>query len=152
MPSVQASAHVPGTPEDIFSFLADYHNILRVQPQFTAVHLVSRIEQGQGATVELRGHFKGIPVRAQSRIITYSPPHRLVSITEGSILSRSAWEIEPPVGAHTTTSVTLKVDYKVAGPLSKLFTGMAASLFSREIQSMADESLRRLQEVFSHES
>ncbi len=149
MPSVQALAHLPATAEDIFSFLDDYHNIPRVQPQFTAVRLVSQAKRGAGATVELVGTFRGMPVRVHSRIITYSPPTRLVSITEGTILSRSAWEIEPAVGAHTTTRVTLKVDYKVGGPLGKLFTGVASSLFNKEIQAMTNESLRRLQEVFS---
>ena len=64
---------VPGTPEAIFDFLADYRNIPSLQSQFQSVTLVSENERGQGAVMELRGHFHGMPLRVQHRIIRSDP-------------------------------------------------------------------------------
>ncbi|HUP28420.1 MAG TPA: SRPBCC family protein [Chloroflexia bacterium] len=148
MPTVSAHANVAASPSEVFDFLADYRNISRVQPQFTSVRLISPVEQGVGAVVELQGRFHSMPVRVHSRIITFVPPRRLVSISEGTILSRNAWELEPLDG-QVGTRVTFKVDYKAGGPLGAVFTGIASSLFHREIEAMTGESLRRLRECFA---
>jgi ribosome-associated toxin RatA of RatAB toxin-antitoxin module len=92
-------------------------------------------------------------MRVKNRIVTFTPPRRLVSISEGTVLSRNVWEFEPVDGDGTpSTRVTFSVEYKVAaGPFGKLFTGVASSLFHKEIQEMTDESLRRLQELIAQE-
>ena len=146
MPSTSASTIIEGaTAQEVFDFLADYRNIGRVQPQFTSVRLVSEIERGVGAIMELQGKFRGMPMEVRSRIITFSPPRRIVSIIEGTILSRNAWELEELDTNPPSTRVSTIVDYKVAGPLGKVFTGIASSLFHREIEAMTRESLRHLE-------
>ncbi len=150
MPTVSGTALIAAAPEAIFGFLADYRNIPRVQPQFTSARLVSEKERCEGACVELHGRFHGLPMHVRNRIVTYSPPHRLVSVSEGTVLSRSAWELRS-TDDPGTTRVTLTVDYKVAGPLGKLFTGLTSSVFHKEIQSMTDESLNRLSAFFQSE-
>ncbi|MEO8288131.1 MAG: SRPBCC family protein [Chloroflexota bacterium] len=153
MPQVQAASNIQATAEEIFAFLAEYSNIPRLQPHFASARLVSDKETGVGATVELKGHFHGIPMTATNRIITYSPPYRLVSISEGNVLSRNTWELRP---SNSTTSaethVTLTVEYKINGPLGGLFTGVASSLFHKELQSLTEQSLIRLQEIFAADS
>lgn len=151
MPKVSASADVTVRAEEAFSFVANYRNIPRVQPQFTSARLTSKSEMGVGATVELSGRFHGMPMRVHNRIVTYSPPHRLVSISEGAVLSRNVWEFEQVSAQQPNTHVTLTVEYKIAGPLSKVFTGVASSLFHKEIQSITDESLKRLRKLLSQE-
>lgn len=143
MPRVTSSALVPATAEEVFSFLADYRNIPRLQPEFTNAKLVSHVERGLGATVELHGRFHGLPMRAQMHIIAYSPPNRIVSISEGAVLSRNTWEVRQLTG-EDISQVRLSVEYKVGGPLGGLFTGVASQLFHKEIQGMTDESLKRL--------
>jgi uncharacterized membrane protein len=70
-----------------------------------------------------------------------------VSISEGTVTSRNTWELKPEGADGEKTHVTLKIDYKVGGgALSGLFTGMAQSLFHREIQRMTEESLQRLRD------
>jgi ribosome-associated toxin RatA of RatAB toxin-antitoxin module len=153
MPSVQATAQVEATPEEIFAFLSDYENIPLLQPQFQSAHLVSEHAQGVGAVVELKGHFHGMPMSVRNRIITYTPPYRMVSISEGTVLSRNTWELRPVDGAaQPTTEVTFTVEYKLGGPLGGLFTGITSSLFHSEVQALTEASLRRLHEAFSNDA
>jgi ribosome-associated toxin RatA of RatAB toxin-antitoxin module len=149
MPTVQATANVNGSAQEVFDFLADYRNIPRVQPQFNSAKLVGDRERCVGACVELMGRFHGMPMQVQNRIVTYSPPYRLASISEGTVLSRNVWELQPLPNDPNTTRVTFTVDYKVGGALGGLFTGIAASLFNKEIQAMTDEALRNLRGFFA---
>jgi ribosome-associated toxin RatA of RatAB toxin-antitoxin module len=151
MPHVQATATVEGTPEEIFHFLSEYENIPVLQPQFQSARVVSPQPSGIGAVVELKGHFHGVPMTARNRIIAFSPPYRMVSISEGTVLSRNTWELRPVNGAaHPATEVSFTVEYKLGGPLGGLFTGITSSIFHKEVQSLTDASLRRLREIFSH--
>lgn len=150
MPTVCATACIAAPPEEIFSFLADYRNIPLVQPQFASARLISEQERCAGACVELAGRFHGVAMRVRNRIVTYAPPHRLASISEGAVLSRNVWELHPiPSSDAPGTSVTLTVDYKVRGPAGGLFTGITSAIFNKEIQGMTDESLHRLQGCFA---
>ena len=154
MPTATASALVPTSSERVFDFIADYRNIPRLQPQFSSAKVVSQQERGQGAIVELSGRFHGMPMRVKNKIVTFTPPRRLVSISEGTVLSRNTWEFEPVEDEDGTpsTRVTFSVEYKIAaGPFGKLFTGVASSLFHKEIQEMTDGSLRRLGELLEQE-
>jgi ribosome-associated toxin RatA of RatAB toxin-antitoxin module len=153
MPAVAAEIVVPASAEKIFDFLADYRNIPGLQPHFTEVKLASDHERGLGAVVELRGTFRGMPMRVRDRIITFSPPRRLVSISEGTVTSRNTWELSPSEENPEQTRVSLKIDYKMGGGvLGGLFTGMASSLFHGDIQKMAEESLDRLSRYVGEES
>jgi uncharacterized membrane protein len=97
--------------------------------------------------VEMQGRFRGMPMRARDRIITFTPPRRMVSISEGAVTSRNTWELKPEGEDGEKTRVSLKIDYKVGGgKLGGLFTGMAETLFHREIQRMTEESLDRLRD------
>ena len=152
MPTVSAHSVVNASPEEVFSFLADYRNIPRLQPQFTSARLAGDVARGLGAVVELEGRFRGFPMKVQNRIIAFDPPSRLVSIGEGSVLSRSTWEVQPLEGNPATSRVSLTVDYKLRDTLGGLFMGMGSALwpiFNREIQGMTTDSLRRLQSFFA---
>ena len=132
MPAVSGSVIVPASAEEAFKFIEDYRNIPRLQPHFTSARLVSEEGTGPGATVALQGHFHGAPMHAQNCIITYIPPKRLVSISDGTVLSRSTWELEPLSADPATTRVTLTVDYKFKGILWRRL----GSLFQKEVQGM----------------
>ena len=152
MPKVSATIEVDAAPEAVFDFLADYRNIPKLQPHFESVKIAGEIKRGLGAVMELHGSFHGLPMNTRERIITFTPPHRLVSIGEGAILSRTTWELRPlekdnnPGKPITTASVS--VEYKAGGPMGGILTGWAISLFHKEIQDMTDESLRRLRAYF----
>ena len=152
MPTVSASIVVAATAEKAFRFIDDYRNIPRLQPHFSAVRLVGDIERGVGAQVALEGRFHGIPMKVHNKIIAHREPARLVSISEGAVLSRSTWELEQLDGPAPATRVTLTVDYKLEKALGGLFMGMGSALwplFNREIQSMTTESLHRLRDILA---
>jgi len=148
--TVCASATVATSAEEAFDFIADYRNIPRLQPHFVTATLVGDVERQVGAQVDLDGRFHGIPMRARNRIIAYDPPVRLVSVSEGTVLSRSTWELQQVGDDPATTRVTLTVDYKLRSSLGGLLMGSSlGSLFNREVQGMTDDSLLRLGEFFN---
>ncbi|MEO5954019.1 MAG: SRPBCC family protein [Chloroflexia bacterium] len=153
MPKVVSTIDVPAKPEAVFDYIADYRNIPKMQSQFESAHVVSDIERGLGAVVELQGRFHGMPMRVQNRIVTFSSPSRLVSVSEGAILSRNTWELRPTTtgDGSPSTEVIFSVEYKISGPLGGLFTGIASSLFHGEIEGMTHEALRRLRASFSEQ-
>src|SRR6476659_8211675 len=95
MPTVSCSAIVHATVEEVFAFIADYRNIPRLQPHFTSATLLSEKDHQAGAEVALEGRFKGLLMKVRNRIVTYVRPFRLVSVSEGTVLSRSTWELHP---------------------------------------------------------
>jgi hypothetical protein len=65
------------------------------------------------------------------------------------VLSRTTWELRPiSDGPHPVTEASFTLEYKVGGPLGHLFTGIASSLFSKEVETMTEESMRRLSSIF----
>ena len=149
MPQVYSATHVDAPPEEIFDFLADYRNIPRLQPHFETVRLVSEKERGLGATVELKGRFHGLPMLGQNKIVTFSPPFRLVSISDGAVLSRNTWEVRPLALPQPTSEVSLTIEYKFRGGVTRLLAGVASPLLHGEIQEMTEEALRRLHSIFA---
>jgi ribosome-associated toxin RatA of RatAB toxin-antitoxin module len=152
MPTISSTTIVSTGPTEAFDFIADFRNIPRLQPHFTSAQLVGEPERGLGATVALDGRFHGFPMKARNRIIAYSPPWRLVSISEGAVLSRSTWEFEELTSDPPATRVKLTIDYSLRKVAGGLFMGVGSALwplFNREIQGMTDESMRRLQGFFS---
>ncbi len=153
MPRVVSTIEVPEKAEAIFDFLADYRNIPLLQSQFSSARVISENERGPGAIVELQGRFHGVPMRVQNRIVTFTSPSRLVSISEGAILSRNTWELRPLASSdEPATEVTFSVEYKISGPFGGLFTGIASSLFHGEIEAMTHESLQKLRDSFSKDT
>ena len=151
MPKVVSTIEVEGEAGEIFDFLADYRNIPRLQSQFDSAQVASEQERGPGAVVELSGRFHGMPMRIRNRIVTFSPPVRLASISEGTVVSRNVWELRPLErdGTKPATEVTFSVEYKMGGALG-IFTGLASSLFHGEIEAMTNDSLRRLRDIFAN--
>jgi uncharacterized membrane protein len=149
MPQVYSATHVDAPPEEIFDFLADYHNIPRLQPHFEAVRLVSDKERGVGAVVELKGRFHGVPMSGHNRIIAFHPPFRLVSISDGTVLSRNTWEVRPLAMPHPMSEVSLTIEYRFKGGVTRLLAGVASPLLHGEIQEMTEEALRRLHSIFA---
>lgn len=146
MPTVTCSAIVPATAEEVFDFISDYRNIPRLQPHFASATLVGEKEREVGAEVALEGRFKGFPMKAHNRIITYAPPTRMVSISHGTVLSRNTWELEQLTNDPPTTRVIFTLDYRMQGTLGRLVMGLGHSLLDHDIEAMTNDSLKRLAE------
>jgi ribosome-associated toxin RatA of RatAB toxin-antitoxin module len=149
MPQVYSATHVDAPPEEIFDFLADYHNIPRLQPHFDKVRLVSEKERGLGAVVELKGRFHGVPMTGHNKIVAFQRPFRLVSISDGTVLSRNTWEVRPLALPDPACEVSLSIEYKFSGGITRLLAGVASPLVHGEIPEMTEEALRRLHSIFA---
>lgn len=80
MPRFGAELWLPKTPEAIFPFFADAHNLEVLTPPWLRFEVLTPepIEIGQGTRIDYRLRFRGFPLRWQSEITVWEPPHRFV--------------------------------------------------------------------------
>src|SRR5947207_1151785 len=93
MPHLARFILINAPVEAVFAFLDDYRNIPRWQPKFQSARLLTSKSSGVGTVVELRGSFRGLPMTTQNTIVTFEPPHLLVSDSSGSVRGRSTWRL-----------------------------------------------------------
>lgn len=163
MPHFARFVNVHAPIEAVFAFLADYRNIPAMQPQFQRVRPLTAVTYGAGATLELHGHFRGLPITAQVHIVQFEPPHLLVSDSTGAVRGRTIWRLTsgpapappsppaplppgegsaPPPPLVTRASLTL--DYELAVPgLGRLLGGFVAG----DVEAMTVESLKQLKRL-----
>jgi ligand-binding SRPBCC domain-containing protein len=66
--------------DEVFSFFADARNLARITPDWLKFTVVTSgpIEMAQGTLIDYRIKLRGIPMRWQSEITVWEPPHRFV--------------------------------------------------------------------------
>lgn len=71
---------VPRSRESIFSFFADALNLESITPPWLRFRVVTPtpIEMRQGTVIDYRLRLHHVPIRWQSRISAWEPPHRFV--------------------------------------------------------------------------
>lgn len=71
---------LPQPPEEVFPFFADASNLERLTPSSLRLHILTPqpIEMAMGARIDYRIRLRGIPMRWQSEITTWEPPHRFI--------------------------------------------------------------------------
>ena len=130
--------------ERVFDFVADYHNVPRMQTHFKSVRLLSAQERGQGAQIEALGSFRGMPLTAQMTIIGFDEPHVLVSDSTGGVRSHTTWRFDAHPGATPDTPprtrAAVVIEYEITIPGLSLLSG----LVHRDVDHMTMDSLRRL--------
>jgi ligand-binding SRPBCC domain-containing protein len=72
------SQWLPRPRPEVFTFFADPRNLERITPAFLHFHVVtaSPIEMRAGALIDYRLRLRGVPLRWQSEITQWDPPHR----------------------------------------------------------------------------
>ena len=107
---------LPQARDQIFKFFADPRNLQRLTPEWLRFEILTppAIEIRQGTLLDYRLRLRGMPLRWQSEIAVWEPPHRFVDRqTRGPY---SLW-----VHEHTFTEkdngtlVGDKVEYAVPG-------------------------------------
>jgi ligand-binding SRPBCC domain-containing protein len=70
----------PLRPEEVFTFFSDALNLELITPPWLRfkVLTVSPIEMREGTVIDYRLRLRGIPLRWQSQITAWEPPHRFV--------------------------------------------------------------------------
>ena len=66
--------------DQLFTFFSDAHNLAEITPPWLNFRMMTPapIEMKIGALIDYRLKLRGIPIRWQSEIIAWDPPHRFV--------------------------------------------------------------------------
>ncbi len=77
---IEADQWIPLTPAEIFSFYGDPFNLERITPPWLQFRVVTPlpIEMQEGLKLDYRLKLHGLPVKWQSLISAWEPPHRFV--------------------------------------------------------------------------
>ena len=75
-----AEVWLPAPRRDIFAFFADAINLQAITPPWLHFEVITPapIDLHQGTRIDYRLRLHGIPLRWQSEITTWDPPHRFV--------------------------------------------------------------------------
>jgi ligand-binding SRPBCC domain-containing protein len=73
---------LPGTPDAVFPFFSDAHNLEAITPPWLRFHVVTPqpIEMRAGALIEYRLRLRGIPISWLTRIEEWTPGVRFVDV------------------------------------------------------------------------
>jgi len=71
---------LPQSRGEIFQFFADPHNLDRLTPPWLQFKILSpaNTAMGKGTLLDYRLRLRGVPIRWQSEISVWEPPHRFV--------------------------------------------------------------------------
>ena len=107
---------LPRGLDQVFKFFADPRNLERLTPPWLSFEILTRpdIQIKQGTLLDYRLRLRGIPLRWQSEITLWEPPHRFVDRqTKGPY---SLWVHEHRFAENKTgTTVGDRVEYAVTG-------------------------------------
>jgi ligand-binding SRPBCC domain-containing protein len=71
---------LPRALEEVFTFFADAHNLQTITPEWLNFRIVTAgpINVRQGSLIDYRLRLRGFPMRWQSEITVWDPPHRFI--------------------------------------------------------------------------
>jgi carbon monoxide dehydrogenase subunit G len=134
MATVEKSAVITASAEQIFSFISEPMNLPEVWPSLFAVRDITPSATG-GLDFKWTYKMAGLRLDGASRSVEYTPPNCLAVTTSGGIKSTTTWRLEPQGDA---TRVTIHAELTVPG---KLFGKLAEPLVMRENAKEAETIL-----------
>jgi ligand-binding SRPBCC domain-containing protein len=138
----------PLRPEEVFTFFSDALNLELITPSWLRfkVLTVSPIEMREGTVIDYRLRLRGIPLRWQSQITAWEPPHRFVDQQRQG--PYRLWIHEHTfVESNGGTLARDRVEYAVPG-------GMLVQKFfvEPELKRIFAYRSRRMQEILVYEA
>ena len=114
--NLKTEQKIKKTPDELFSFFSDAYNLAKITPPWLHFQMLTPapIEMKVGTLIDYRLKLRGIPIRWQSEITAWDPPHSFVDEQRRGPYRR--W-----VHAHTFlpvsdgTLVRDEVEYAVLG-------------------------------------
>lgn len=139
---------LPAPPWDVFPFFADAFNLERITPPMLRFRVLTAppIAMGVGTLLDYRVRLRGIPMRWQSEITAWEPPHRFVD--EQRRGPYRLWVHEHTFAAHDGGTVARDaVRYAVPGG------GLVQRLFvAPDLRRIFEYRSAALREIFSGQS
>ena len=80
--SFSSEIWLPKSPEEVFSFFGNAHNLEVITPPWLRFRILSAhpIVMGSGTLIDCRINLRGIPLRWRTRIKVWAPPHRFTDV------------------------------------------------------------------------
>jgi uncharacterized protein len=139
---------LPRTPEQVFGFFADAHNLEQITPSFVGFRVlrVSTPSLGAGTRLDYRLSLHGIPLRWQSRINLWEPNRRFVDsqVRGPYALWEHTHEFEP---FNAGTIVRDRIRYALPGGAAGDLVG--GRFVRRDLERIFDFRRAKIQELFS---
>jgi len=103
---------LPGTPQDVFGFFADAHNLEAITPRLLSFRVLTPrpIEMRVGTVIEYRLRLHGMPLSWLTRIEDWTPGERFVDsqLSGPYALWHHTHEFEPDGGGGTVMRDTVR--------------------------------------------
>jgi carbon monoxide dehydrogenase subunit G len=125
---VQVSVEVEAPPENVWSVIANPHNLMRWDRHIVGVHGVPPAGLAEGSEYTTDVRFLGMKAHSTSRVREFRPPEyskvELDGLVEGTV---ETW-LEPLDGG-SRTRLRHRVEYRfIGGPLGRLAAGAVKRL------------------------
>src|SRR6187397_2248941 len=127
-----------GSPEEVFPFFADARNLEAITPPILRFRVVTPdpIQMRVGTFIQYRLRLHGVPVRWDTTIQDWSPPHRFVDVQVRGpyALWHHTHTFAPAPGRRTLMTDTVR--YAIGfGPLGEL---ARRALVERDLEAIFD--------------
>jgi ligand-binding SRPBCC domain-containing protein len=139
-----SSIWLPRPIEEVFAFFSDAFNLEILTPPFLNFHVLTAkpIAMAPGARIQYRLGLHGIPLKWESEITVWEPPHRFVDEQLRGPYRR--WHHEHTfVARDGGTEVSDNVEYSVLGG-----SLINALLVSRDVRTIFNFRRQKLAELF----
>ena len=144
---VEMHQWLPVTPEVLFPFFADAHNLEQLTPALLQFHVLTPrpIDMASGTLIDYRLKVRGLPIRWRTEILDWDPPHGFVDtqLRGPYVLWHHTHRFEAERGGTRCTDI---VRYRPrGGPLASIIN---RCFVQRDVQAIFRYRAERLAEMF----
>ena len=138
-----------GSPEEVFPFFADARNLEAITPPLLGFRVITPepIVMRVGTFIQYRLRLRGVPVRWDTTIQEWSPPHRFVDVQVRGpyALWHHTHEFVPLPGGGTlmTDTVRYAIGFGLLGELAR------RALVRRDLEAIFDFRAARVGELLA---
>jgi ligand-binding SRPBCC domain-containing protein len=141
---LQREQRLPGTPDEVFAFFADAHNLETLTPPLLHFRVVTPepIAMGAGTLIRYRLRVRGMPVSWLTEIREWDPPHGFVDeqLTGPYALWHHTHTFEPLADGGTLMRDVVR--YRIGfGPLGAIANRL---LVRRDVEAIFDFRAERI--------